>query len=247
MSELKKEKKTKKTTVSETKKETKVKTTKKKVEKENCLLTRKDQKTYKTLCKVTRVLAKICRVLLMIFVPFIVLSMFLVPIIFSKFEISGNVLKFDDASIIIRDTGLSFKLGDHVKVFDCNTTELDRITTYLTNHSKGSIIFAAELSLILLVGICVLDIYILMNLEDIISRSLSDKTPFTKENTDSILKIAKYLVAAKVIVIIMSFTGLFNGSVVSVSIIEILVVYILYYVFKYATSVQKMVETKICN
>ena len=111
MSEVKKENKTKTTTsktkTSTTKKETKAKTTIKKVKEEKIkedkvLLKKQEQKNYKLLSNITYIIAKICRVMLMIFLPFIVLSMVFIPIVFKKFEISANIMKFDNISIIIR-------------------------------------------------------------------------------------------------------------------------------------------------
>lgn len=249
MSEVKKEKTSKKTTkkVAETKKETKVKSTKKKttVSKDKALLTKKDQSTYKGLSKAVRILAKIGRVCLMIFVPFIVLSMILIPIIFNKFEMSANVIKFGDASVVIRDTGLSFKIGDKIHVLDCNTEEVDRIITYFSNHSKGAIIFSLELSLLILAAITILEIYLLSYLEKLFGNFEKENTPFTKENTDYILVIAKFLIAIEICSICMSCFGLFNGGISSIGIFEILIVFIGYYVFKYATGMQKEINTKI--
>ena len=251
MSEVKKEKKSVKTT----KKETKVKTAKKKdnvikeekSKKEKSVLTKKDQKRYKVLNKVIRVLAKIARIFLMIFVPFIALSMIIIPIIFNKFEMSANVVKFGDVSVLIRDTGISFKVGDNIQVLDCNTSEVDRIMTFLSSHSKEAIILSLELSLLILAVVTIFEIYLLSNIEKLFSNFEKESTPFTKENTDTILVVAKYLVAIKICVICMSIVGLFTDGLGSFGIFEILIVFVAYYIFKYATDVQKKVDTKICD
>ncbi len=162
MSEVKKEKSSK----TKTKKETKTKTAKKKetvvkvekTKKESGVLTKKDQKRYTVLSKIIRIFAKIGKICLMIFVPFVALAMILIPIVFNKFEISANVIKFGDASVIVRDTGLSFKIGDKIHVLDCNTSDVDRIMTFLSNHSKNVIILSLELSLLILGVVTVFEI-----------------------------------------------------------------------------------------
>lgn len=249
MSDVKKEKKTKKATKAEVKKETKVKATvkkeKKETKKETALLNKKDQKRYHVINKIIRILAKIARVCLMIFVPFVILSMFFIPIIFKNYEISGNVIKFDETSIIVRDNGLTFKFGDNIQVFDCNTTAIDNLTTYLSEHSKGAIIFTLEFSLLLLGIIAVLDIYIFGYVEKLFGNFEKEKTPFTEENADYILSIVKLVVAAKVVYIIMAIFGLFSEGIGSVNVFEILIIIVAYFIFKYAADVQKKVDTKI--
>lgn len=249
MSEVKKEKKTKKTTKTETKKETKVKATvkkeKKEVKKDTALLNKKDQKRYHVISKIIKILAKIARICLMIFVPFIILSMFFIPIIFNKYEISGNVIKFDETSIIVRDNGLTFKFGDNIQIFDCNTKEIDNLTTFLTEHSKGTIIFTLEFSLLLFGIIAVLDIYIFGYVEKLFGNFEKEKTPFTKENANYMLSIVKLVIAAKVAYIIMALFGLFSEGIGSVNVFEILIVIVVYYIFKYAAEVQNKVDTKI--
>ena len=252
MSEVKKKKTTKKddtkvkTTkkVAETKKEKKVKVTKKE---EKNILNKEEQRKYTVLSRVIRIFAKIARVCLMILIPFIALAMILIPIVFNKFEVSANVVKFGSASIVIRDDGLSLKLGDKIHVLDCNTTELDQLVTFLSEHSKGTVVFSLELTLLILAVITIFEIYLLVYIEKLFGNFEKDKTPFTKENTDYILIIAKFLVAIKISTICMALVGLINYGLTTVGIIEILVVFASYYIFKYATGMQKQVDTKICD
>jgi hypothetical protein len=250
MSEVKKEKSSK----TKTKKETKTKTAKKKetvvkvekTKKESGVLTKKDQKRYTVLSKIIRIFAKIGKICLMIFVPFVALAMILIPIVFNKFEISANVIKFGDASVIVRDTGLSFKIGDKIHVLDCNTSDVDRIMTFLSNHSKNVIILSLELSLLILGVVTVFEIYLLGNIEKLFG-NFEKGTLFTKENTDSILMIAKYLVAIKICSICIAIVGLFGDGIGTFGIFEILITFVAYYIFKYATAMQKKSDLKICD
>ena len=249
MSEVKKEKKekkvTKKKTVTEAKKETKVKASKTKDNKG--LLTKKEQKHYHVFSKIVKILAKIARIFLMVLVPFIVLAMILIPMMFNKFEITANVIKFNNASIIVRDDGLSFKIGDKIHVIDCDISEVDNIMTFLINHSKTTIIFMLELSLLLLVITAIFEIYLFSYLEKLFGNFEKDKTPFTKENTDILLIIVKYLVIIKICSICMVIVGLFNNSLTSFSIFELLTLYVTYLIFKYATNMQKKLDTTLSD
>ncbi len=248
MSEVKKEKKVKKETkkkvVTETKKETKVKVSK---TKEKSILTKKEQKHYRVFSKIVRILSAIAKVFLMVLVPFIVLAMILIPLLFNKFEVTANVIKFNDASIIVRDDGLSLKIGDKIHVIDCDVSDIDNIMTFLINHSKGTIIFTLELSLLLLAAITIFEIYLFSNLEKLFGNFEKDKTPFTKENTDILLLIVKYLVIIKICAICMFIVGLFHNNLTSISLLELFVVYVTYLIFKYATGMQKKVDTTICE
>lgn len=250
MKEVKKESKTTttKTKAAETKKVTKVKKTKvEKAVNDRGLLKKPEQKNYKSLCNVTYILTKICRVALMIFLPFIILSMVFIPIVFKRFEVNANILKFDSISIIIRDNGISAKIGDTFHTFNCNTAEIDHILTFLTNNSKGSIIFRFEATLVMLAVIVILAIYLLSYLENLFANFITDKTPFTKENTDYMFKIAVYSLALKVACLCFSMMGIFTKCFISVNILAVIIMFAVYYVFKYATSMQEIANTKICD
>ena len=245
--ETKKEEKTTEAIVKKEEKVTKKRTTKEKVKKQGGLLDKNDQNKYNKLCKVVKILAKIGRICLMIIIPFIILAMIFVPIVFNKFSIDGNIIKFEGASIVVRDDTISIKIGDNIQVFDSNVKEFEPIMNFINNNSKGTIISWFEISLLLSAVVIILDIYILSNIEKLFDNMEKNKTPFTKENTDTILMIAKYLLASKITIIVMSMFSIFSDEVGSIRIISLLIVFILYYVFKYGTNIQKDNDTTICD
>ena len=256
MSEVKKESKTKKTTTKAkttvAKKETKTTKVVRKVKAETVkeskgLLKKEEQRTYKLLSNIIYIISKICRVCLMIFLPFVVLSMVFIPIVFKRFEVSANILKFDNISIIIRENGVSTKFGDTVYSVNCNTLELDQILTFLTNNSKSSIILHFEASLLLLAVIVILSIYLLSYIENLFANFMLGKTPFTKENTDYMFKIAVYSLALKVACLCFSLVGVFTKCFISVNLLAIVIMFAVYYVFKYATCMQEVTDTKLCD
>lgn len=263
MSEVKKDKKSTKTTnkkATEKVKEEKIKVTKKKdtdkeltkprkrVKKDDeIILNSNDQKTYTTLCKISKIIVKIARICLMIIVPFIFLLLFVIPIIFKKVEINSNVIKINDASIIIHNKNIAFKLGDNIHTVYCDSDKLDHVVDFLMNNSTGKIAFVIETILLTIGVIIVLEIYLLSNIESILHNMIEDKTPFTEENTNLVLKVCKLLLAIKVIFLIIMIVDLPIYNIVSCSIIELLIAFIIYYLFKYATGMQKIANTKICN
>lgn len=251
--EIKKEPKAavKKATVSEKVKKEEIKTEPQKevkVErKEKGLLKKKDQKNYSVLSKLIMILSRIGRILLMICIPFIILAMVIIPIVFGKCEISANVIKCDNVYVVIREDSVNFKIGDSVHTVYCNSDELNHLTDLLSNNSKGTILFFLEASLLLLAGLVILNIYILTYLEKIFTNFVHGKTPFTAENTNYILKIAKLLIAVEVVGLLMSMIGIFSVGEGVVGIVGILIIFVIYYVFKYATLMQKATETQIVD
>ena len=231
----------------ETKKEKKVviKNEVKTTKKEKGILNNKEKKYFKVLSKIVQIIAKVGKVCLMIFVPFIFLVMLLVPILFKNFEVSGNIVRFGDVSVIVRDDDVSLKLGNDIHVLECNTEELDRIILFLNDNTKGSIITFVELSLLLFAVVIIINIYLLSYLEKLFNNFVIGDTPFTKENTNYILKVGILIVVIKFIDICLSIAGLFPYINSSYSIIEILIIFVIYLVFKYATGIQKKVETNI--
>ena len=181
----------------------------------------------------------------MILIPFIVLMMIMVPLVFKHYEVNANIIKFDDISVIVREDTISFKLADNVYAFDCNLDEMDQLISFLTEKSTGVIVLTIELFLLCSAVIIILSIYTLIHFEKIFDNFVNESTPFTKENTNYIFKIAVYLCELKVLSFIFSIVFMKTGSINFISIIEILIVFISYFVFKYATGMKKKVDTKI--
>lgn len=263
MKEVKKETKTKKST---TKKETKekVKNTKKeelkqekkvtvknvkaKEKKEEMILNKKEQKWYKVLSKIVKIFAKVLRIVLMIVVPFVFLTMMLIPIIFGKYEVNANIIKFGDVNLVIREDNIAVRIGDEVQVIDCDAEEANSIMEFFNNNSKTKIIAVAETSLLFVGVMLVLSIYLLGYVEKIFGNFVTQNTPFTKENTQNIFMIGIMMCIAEIISIVASITSWLSFASVGFdlsAIVEILAVFVVYFIFKYATGMQNKVDTKI--
>ncbi len=266
MSEVKKETKTKKTTKKPAakKEETKVvkkvaekKETTKKVEKvevkeekkekkeSKALMDNKSQIYYRSLSKIIKILAKIARIALMILVPFIFLGMIMIPIIFKGFEVEGNIVRVDDATIIISNDKLTVKINNEAKTFKADARDLDTLVKFLNENSKGSIITFIELSMLLLAIVLILDIYILSNLEKMFANFVKQKTPFTKENSKYIFKIVILMCVIKFINFCLTTAELNAININSISILGILIVFVIYIVFNYAVKLQEQTNDRL--
>jgi len=258
MSEVKKQTKTKKATKkvneekkivkkAETKKEKKVvkDETIKKEDTNKSPMSVKSQIYYRSLSKVIYYLAKIGRIALMIFVPFVFLAMILIPFLFKKFEVDANIIRFDGVTVIINSDKVSIKINDETNVFNADPASLDRITTFLNENSKTSVITYIELSLLLFAIVIIIDIYLLCNVEKIFNNFIRQKTPFTKENSTFIFKIAILMCALKFINLCLSTANLSPFSFNSFSIIEILIVFVIYIIFSYGVKLQSKTDDKL--
>lgn len=255
MSEVKKETKAKKTTkkvVKEEKKDTKVvKKTRTKKEsklvKEKALLDDKDQIKYTAFCKIVKILAKIGKICLMIIVPFIFLTMIITPIVFKNFQIEANIIRFDDLNIIVNDDKVTLKLGNDAKVLIADAVSLDKITSFLTNNSKSSVITYIELSLLLVAIIIILNIYLLSYIEKLFNNFINKHTPFMNENTNYLFRIIILISAIKFIDICLNTFEISTIKTNSFSIFTILILCAVYVIFKYAVKLQEKNNSKICD
>ena len=252
MSEVKKETKTKKSKAKETTEEVKEtkKVTKKRVSKKNkVLLNEKDQKKYKILSKIIKIFTKIGRIILMIFIPFIFLFMILIPIIFKDFKVESNIIQFNDLKLVINDDDLTIKIADESYVIghmenDDQYVRQD-IINFLNNNSKSTIIMTLEMSLFLFAVFIILEIFILSYLEKIFINFINEKTPFIKENANYILSIAILLCAIKFMSLCFSIANINEINISSKGITEILIVFVMYFVFKYGSEIQEKSDYQI--
>ena len=246
------------------KKETVKKTTKKSVaepkkekltnvvsKKETVLLDDKSQKNLKVLSKVLYILAKIGRIFLMICVPFIFLAMVAIPFLMKHLEINGNIIKFYDATVIVNEDSVTFKLGNSDYVSNEDYKDLKPIANFISNNTKGDILVVSEVSLFFIAIILVVTIYLLMYIERLFKNIHEKNTPFNDENTDYIRRIGFVmcisLVVRFVFELMMSifFPDFVSESYSSFGLFEILIVFALYYIFRYATKMQKETNYKI--
>lgn len=239
----KKETKEKKVVKKETKKTTKVK--------EKALLNKNDQSTLKILSKVVSIIASILKVIAMIILPFIVISLILIPIVFNKMEINGNIVKFDNARFVLQDDYIAVNIANKTYLIADNVENIDRIVNYLNDSSLNKLVLGIELIILFAGAILAVNVYLFKYMEELFKNIYTNDTPFVDENCTYIRNIGRIMIAtfalclAANIVLAFFEESIINKGFTSYGIISIIIVYIIYYVFIYATNMQKIAKTKI--
>ena len=211
----------------------------------------KKQKQMKSLSNVIKMIGKIGSIVLMVAIPFILLVMILVPYVVTNVDISENEIVFKTDKIKIIDKN---KIEIHdviVGEFDGDISE-DEVIKMFLNNSNFKIISYIEVGLIFLLVDIIIMIIILKYVEKLFNNIKNNSTPFILENIDFIKKISYLMIA---LIIIFPVGGnIFNSllgvgteeSTISlISILEILIIFIMSYIFEYGYEIQKDSNAKI--
>ena len=211
----------------------------------------KKQKQMKSLSNVIEMIGKIGSIVLMVAIPFILLVMILVPYVVTNVDISENEIAFKTDKIKIIDKN---KIEIHdviVGEFDGDISENEVIKMFL-NNSNFKIISYIEVGLIFLLVDIVIMIIILKYVEKLFNNIKNNSTPFILENISFIKKISYLMIA---LIIIFPVGGnIFNSilgigteeSMISlISILEILIIFSMSYIFEYGYEIQKDSNAKI--
>ena len=211
----------------------------------------KKQKQMKSLSNVIEMIGKIGSIVLMVAIPFILLVMILVPYVVTNVDISENEIVFKTDKIKIIDKN---KIEIHdviVGEFDGDISE-DEVIKMFLNNSNFKIISYIEVGLIFLLVDIVIMIIILKYVEKLFNNIKNNSTPFILENIDFIKKISYLMIA---LIIIFPVGGnIFNSllgvgteeSTISlISILEILIIFSMSYIFEYGYEIQKDSNAKI--
>ena len=210
------------------------------------------QKSLKVLSRIISILAKIGRICLMIAVPFIFLIMIAIRFVVNKVEVDGNIIKFEDARFVINNEYVTFKVGDSKYVSNEQFKELEDIAKFLTDNSKGRVILFVE-SIMLFAGFTlVILIYIFGYIEKLFDNIYRRKTPFIEDNSKYIYNIGNLMIVNAIVDLVFGIvfelaypkTNVVVGFK-SAGLLEILVVFVIYYVFKYGVKLQEHSKSEI--
>lgn len=213
----------------------------------------KKQKEVKTLSNVISLIGKIGAIVLKVAIPFIILGMILVPYIVNNVEINNNEIEFKTENIKIIDEN---KIEIHdiiVGEFEIEDKDYDVIEMF-NNNSNTKIIGYIEAGLVFLLVDIVIMIIILTYVEKLFNNIKLNNTPFTLDNVTFIKKIS-YLMIALIIItpiagmIFNSLLGLSDGNSPFdlMSILEILIIFSMSYIFEYGYEMQKDSQARMYN
>ena len=204
------------------------------------------QTQVKSLSNVIGLIAKIGSVVLKVAIPFVVLTMMLTPYVIKNIEVQNNEITFKTDNIKIIDNK-KLEIGN-VIVADLaeDSEDMVDIIEILENNSKANLIGYMEIGFVFLLATLILMIIVLNYVEKLFTNIKNNKTPFTLDNVKYIKKISYLMIS---LIIINPVSGSIFGSLIGVSessggfelmsILEILIIFSMSYIFEYGYEIQK--------
>ena len=204
----------------------------------------KKQNQVKSLSNVICLIGKIGGIVLKVAIPFIILAMILIPFIVNNVDISENKITFKTENIKAID--------DKLELFDIIVFDLDEdisseeVISIFEKNSIYEIIGYLEAGCLCLVVELIVMIIILKYVENLFDNIKNNNTPFTLDNVNYIKRIS-YLMIALIMVNPLAetfFSLIYNvsgntGGFELMSILEILIIFSMSYIFEYGYEIQK--------
>lgn len=208
---------------------------------------KEQQSKMKGLSKVISIIAKICRVICIVSIPIIIASMIILGIVINKVDIKDNKIIWngnDVIEIIEVDNKVSLTINDEVVADTRNQSEIIKIKDVLQNNSKIMVFGYVETGLSFSIISLVLIIMMLKALENLFNNINKGDTPFTLENVSYIKKMAYLMIGVTILpnVIGVIFEVIFqmnlNVDFELFSLVEILFLFSISYIFQYGYEIQ---------
>ena len=205
----------------------------------------KKQNQVKTLSNVISLIGSIGKIVLMVAIPFVIMAMILVPYVINNVEVKGNDLSLKTDNIEIVDNKTLELFGVAVIGVE-EELEYKQVVDIFTNNSKFAIIGYLEGGFIFLLVDIVIMIIVLGYVEKLFNNIKNNNTPFTLDNVNYIKRISYMMIA---LIMITPVTELFfnvlvdnlesSGGFELMSILEILIIFSMSYIFEYGYEIQK--------
>ena len=204
----------------------------------------KKQTQVKSLSNVISLIGKIGAIVLKVAIPFVVVAMILIPYLVNNVEVNNDTISFKTENIK--------RIDDKIEV--CNflviTLEGDlseeQIVSIMNNNSKIEIIGYLEAGMVFIIINLIIMIIMLTYVEKLFDNIKNNDTPFTLDNVTYIKRISYYMIA---LIVINPIGGMLFGLILDVSentggielisILEILIIFIMSYIFEYGYEIQK--------
>ena len=205
----------------------------------------KKQNQVKTLSNVISLIGSIGKIVLMVAIPFVIIVMLLVPYIISNVEVKGNDLSLKTENIEIVNNKTLELFGVAIIGVE-EELEYKQVVEVFTNNSKFAIIGYLEGGFVFLLVDLIVMIIILSYVEKLFNNIKNNNTPFTLDNVNYIKRISYMMIALIMITPISEL--LFNmlidnlessGGFELMSILEILIIFSMSYIFEYGYEIQK--------
>lgn len=211
------------------------------------------QQKMKGLSKAIYVIARICRMIVTISIPVVIVSMAFIPYLVNNTDVTDGKISVSDNSITVveENTGVQLKYKNIVIADETNQESISKMKEVLANHSKTEIIVYLEFGGLILTAYLILYWIILKHLEHLFVNINNGDTPFTLENVKHIKKMAYLMIAAIVLPIA---AGVIFESILKTDLdvgfelynaVEILFLFSMAYIFEYGYEIQLDSKGKI--
>lgn len=210
---------------------------------------REQQQKMKSLSKAISIIAKICRIIVIVCIPILIATMIILGVLTNKVNVVDNEISFngmeDKITIIQKDNKNTSIIFNGKKVEDTtNQNTILKIKEIFDNNSKIVVLSYVEIGFIFLIINLILIIIMLKHLEKLFDNINKGDTPFTLENVTHIKKIAYLMIAVIILPNIMGtiFEIILNTDLdidfELFSIVEILFLFSMSYIFQYGYEIQ---------
>ena len=206
------------------------------------------QKKVKVLSKIVAVISKIGWICSIVGISLVVLSAILLPIALKNIEMDDNKITYNDEVIEIADENNKLVLKHNNVIFaeesDQQTVALIKDVIEHNQNNKTLLIVYSEAGLITLISYLVLLLFMFKRLEKLFNNINSGDTPFTLENVEHIKKIAYLMIALIIfpnlceIIFELILKQDLNISFELFNVIEILILFVISYIFEYGYEIQ---------
>ena len=210
------------------------------------------QKQVKSLSNVISLIGKIGSIVLKVCILFIILGMFVIPYIINNMEVENNEISFKTNNIKLVDDK-NIMINGVILIGLDEATSIDDVIYVLNNNSKTEVIIFIELAFVFLIIDLKLMIIILENVEKLFNNIKNNNTPFIMDNVNYIKRIAYLLIGLIIIepipniIINLLLYGSGEAHIGLISIVEILIIFSMSYIFEYGYEIQKETKFKMYN
>lgn len=204
------------------------------------------QNKMKTLTKILSLIGKIGGIVVKVAIPFVILAMIVIPLVFSTIDIKDNkiISRNENIQIVEHDNRINLTYKGHTVVTDIENKDIEDFKKVLNKNKTGSIV-RIELGFATLVTFLVILSMLLKHLEELFDNINKGDTPFTLVNVEHIKKMSYFMIVCIILSGIGS--GILESSIRNdisfglemFDIVEILFLYSLSYIFEYGYEIQK--------
>ena len=206
------------------------------------------QKKVKVLSKIIYIVSKIGKIFCTIGLVMMTALFLIAPFFIKDVKVVNDRIVINDNNntieIVEKGNNLSLRYNKKIVIADIDSkTEIKKITNIVKNNSTWKLVIGVELALISVILVLGFVRYMLSHLEKFFKNIHDGDTPFTLDNVKHIKKIAYAMILS---ILIPPVFGLVSSLLIeeisfdlpAFSIIEILVIFTMAYIFEYGYEVQ---------